>query len=108
MGLIDEWALRFFHELDYKREAQNSILFAEQMSGLQGITVSEVFPQLSTRNVLTTAWVKGMLGKFFGTPLCRSRPSLRADVQTCSGCNRLAFRMLADWQTVHPAFEPIR
>ena len=60
VGLIDEWATRFFHELDYKREAQNSITFAQQMLDLEGIMVSEVFPQLSTRNVLTTGWVKGM------------------------------------------------
>ena len=59
VGLIDEWALRFFHELDYKREAQNSSVFAQQMAHLEGISVCEVFPELSTRVVLTTAWVQG-------------------------------------------------
>lgn len=59
VALIDEWALRFFHELDYRREARNSVIFAEQMAHLEGITVCEVFPKLSTRDVLTTAWVQG-------------------------------------------------
>ena len=59
VGLIDEWALRFFDELDYRREAQNSELFSRQMSHLEGISVSQVFPRLSSRDVLTTAWVQG-------------------------------------------------
>ena len=59
VGLIDEWALRFFDELDYTREAQNSIIFSEQMAHLDGISVCEVFPEFTTRTVLTTAWVQG-------------------------------------------------
>ncbi|KAK9801392.1 hypothetical protein WJX73_005895 [Symbiochloris irregularis] len=59
VGLIDEWALRFFQELDYRREAVNSEIFAAQMEHLEGITVSRPFPRLTTRDVLTTAWVQG-------------------------------------------------
>ena len=31
MGLLDEWAARFFEELDYVREGNNGIIFAKQM-----------------------------------------------------------------------------
>lgn len=31
MGLVDEWAARFFEELDYVNEGENGTLFAEMM-----------------------------------------------------------------------------
>lgn len=31
VGLLDEWAARFFEELDYVREGNNGIKFAKQM-----------------------------------------------------------------------------
>lgn len=31
VGLLDEWAERFFEELDYVKEGQNATKFAEQM-----------------------------------------------------------------------------
>ena len=59
VGLIDEWAARFFDELDYRTEAQNALKFARQMEGLDGITVSVPRVQLTNRTVLTTDWVQG-------------------------------------------------
>ena len=59
MGLIDEWAQRFFHELDYDREARSAVQFKEQMAGLGGITVAPVYSKLTSGEVLTTAWVEG-------------------------------------------------
>ena len=59
VGLIDEWATRFFHELDYEREAQNGMTFKEQMAGLEGIVVADVYQDLSNKEVLTTVWVEG-------------------------------------------------
>jgi len=59
VGLIDEWAGRFFQELDYEREARNAAVFRDQMAGLGGITVAEVYPGLTNHEVLTTAWVQG-------------------------------------------------
>lgn len=32
VGLVDEWAARFFEELDYQREGRNGTLFAQQMA----------------------------------------------------------------------------
>lgn len=31
VALLDEWAARFFEELDYVKEGQNAIRFAKQM-----------------------------------------------------------------------------
>ena len=31
VGLVDEWAARFFEELDYVNEGENGALFAEMM-----------------------------------------------------------------------------
>ena len=31
VALLDEWAARFFEELDYEREGRNATKFAEQM-----------------------------------------------------------------------------
>ena len=59
VGLIDEWAQRFFHELDYDREARSAILFKQQMEHLEGITVAPVYSELTSGEVLTTAWVQG-------------------------------------------------
>ena len=59
VGLIDEWARRFFHELDYDREARSAMQFKEQMEPLSGITVAPVYTELTSGEVLTTAWVQG-------------------------------------------------
>lgn len=58
-GLIDNWAVRFFHEMDYEREARNAEVFREQMKELEGIMVPAYFTQLSSVNVLTSEWVEG-------------------------------------------------
>jgi aarF domain-containing kinase len=32
VALLDEWAARFFEELDYIKEGQNATIFAQQMA----------------------------------------------------------------------------
>lgn len=32
VALLDEWAARFFEELDYVKEGQNATIFAQQMA----------------------------------------------------------------------------
>ena len=34
--------------------------FKEQMAGLEGIVVADVYQDLSNKEVLTTVWVEGM------------------------------------------------
>ncbi|KAK9866008.1 hypothetical protein WJX84_009124 [Apatococcus fuscideae] len=59
VGLIDEWACRFFEETDYEREAANALAFQAQMADIDGIVVPDVFLQYTSREVLMTSWVQG-------------------------------------------------
>jgi hypothetical protein len=34
--VLDEWALRFFGEMDYQQEAHNTAIFKQQMAHLEG------------------------------------------------------------------------
>lgn len=58
-ALIDEWAVRFFQEMDYAQEARNAIQFREDMQSLDGIVVPEFYPELCTRKVLVSEWIEG-------------------------------------------------
>ncbi|KAL6750719.1 ABC1 family-domain-containing protein [Haematococcus lacustris] len=58
-GLVDAWAERFLHEMDYRREAASALRFARDMEQLQGVTVAEPLPALTTDQVLTSVWLAG-------------------------------------------------
>lgn len=47
VGLVDEWAARFFEELDYINEGENATRFAEQMR----VDLPQVSSSLSSRFV---------------------------------------------------------
>eukprot|EP01025_Chloroclados_australasicus_P040545 TRINITY_DN423_c0_g2_i11.p2 TRINITY_DN423_c0_g2~~TRINITY_DN423_c0_g2_i11.p2 ORF type:complete len:776 (+),score=103.02 TRINITY_DN423_c0_g2_i11:149-2329(+) len=60
VALLDEWAYRFFDELDYVKEGQNGIKFAKQMAeDLPQVVVPETFMEYTSRKVLTTGWLEG-------------------------------------------------
>ncbi|KAJ7979672.1 Protein kinase [Quillaja saponaria] len=60
IGLVDEWAARFFEELDYVNEGENGILFAEMMrKDLPQVVVPKTYRKYTSRKVLTTGWVEG-------------------------------------------------
>ena len=60
VALLDEWASKFFMELDYVNEARNGQRFAEQMAAdLPQVVVPRSFPELTSRRVLTCAWLEG-------------------------------------------------
>ncbi|KAI4338245.1 hypothetical protein L6164_016588 [Bauhinia variegata] len=60
VGLVDEWAARFFEELDYVNEGQNGTLFAEMMrKDLPQVVVPNTYEKYTSRRVLTTGWVEG-------------------------------------------------
>ncbi|CAK7336236.1 unnamed protein product [Dovyalis caffra] len=60
VGLVDEWAARFFEELDYVNEGGNGSLFAEMMrKDLPQVIVPKTYEKYTTRKVLTTGWVEG-------------------------------------------------
>ncbi|KAK9991560.1 hypothetical protein SO802_026545 [Lithocarpus litseifolius] len=60
VGLVDEWASRFFEELDYVNEGENGKLFAEMMKkDLPQVVVPKTYQKYTSRKVLTTGWVEG-------------------------------------------------
>ncbi|WCJ24229.1 Protein kinase superfamily protein [Euphorbia peplus] len=60
VGLVDEWAARFFEELDYINEGENGTLFAEMMrKDLPQVVVPKTYEKYTSRKVLTTQWVDG-------------------------------------------------
>jgi aarF domain-containing kinase len=67
-ALIDAWAVRFLHEMDYEREARNAAVFQSQMeaAGVTGVVTAPVVGQLSNDVVLTTAWIEGEGGRRWG------------------------------------------
>ncbi|XP_058095034.1 uncharacterized protein LOC131240665 [Magnolia sinica] len=60
VGLVDEWAARFFEELDYINEGENGTRFAEMMrKDLPQVVVPMTYQKYTSRKVLTTQWVDG-------------------------------------------------
>ncbi|KAG2482850.1 hypothetical protein HYH03_018241 [Edaphochlamys debaryana] len=60
VALLDEWAARFFEELDYVHEGQNSERFAAQMrEDLPQVVVPRTYFEYTSRRVLTTEWLDG-------------------------------------------------
>ncbi|XP_078427712.1 protein kinase superfamily protein [Wolffia australiana] len=60
VGLVDEWAARFFEELDYINEGENGTRFAEMMKkDLPQVVVPKTYHKYTSRKVLTTGWIEG-------------------------------------------------
>lgn len=60
VALLDEWASRFFEELDYVHEGQNATKFAAQMKDdLPQVVVPQTYFEYTSRRVLTTEWLEG-------------------------------------------------
>lgn len=60
VALLDEWAARFFEELDYVKEGQNATRFAEMMrEDLPQVVVPLTYSEYTSRRVLTTGWMDG-------------------------------------------------
>eukprot|EP00793_Prasinoderma_coloniale_P001506 PRCOL_00003310-RA len=61
VGLLNEWAVGFYTELDFQNEANNQTkirrLLAEE--GVEGVYVPRVYDELCTRRLLVTEWVDG-------------------------------------------------
>ncbi|XWS35106.1 hypothetical protein CRYUN_Cryun21dG0097800 [Craigia yunnanensis] len=60
VGLVDEWAARFFEELDYVNEGENGQLFSEMMrKDLPQVVIPRTYHKYTSRKVLTTEWIEG-------------------------------------------------
>lgn len=59
-GLLDEWAARFFEELDYNREGENQTKFAESIKvDLPQVVVPKTYAKYTRRKVITSEWLEG-------------------------------------------------
>lgn len=59
VALLDEFAYRFFQELDYNSECENGIKIKEQMKVLPMVVIPENFPEYTSRRVHVAQWIDG-------------------------------------------------
>lgn len=59
VALLDEFAFRFYQELDYNLECENGLKIREQMKVLPMVVIPNNFPQYTSRRVHVAEWVEG-------------------------------------------------
>jgi len=59
VALLDEFAFRFFQELDYNAECENGIKIKEQMKVLPMVVIPGNFPEYTSRRVHVAEWIEG-------------------------------------------------
>ena len=60
VGLLDEWAERFFEELDYVKEGDNATKFAASIKDdLPQVVVPATYAEYTRRKVITSEWLHG-------------------------------------------------
>merc|ERR1719223_2468789 len=59
VSLLDEFAFRFFQELDYNAECDNGLKIREQMKVLPMVVIPNNFPEYTSRRVHVAEWVNG-------------------------------------------------
>ena len=79
-----EIAERLREELDYERESRHMRLYARMLAAEAGVHVPEVVPELTTRRLLTMAWLEG-------------RRILSVVEQPAEVRNRIAINMFRAW-----------
>ncbi|CAB9498956.1 protein kinase UbiB [Seminavis robusta] len=59
VALLDEFAYRFYQELDYNLECENGIRIKEYMNVLPMVKIPENYPEYTARRVHVAEWVDG-------------------------------------------------
>lgn len=59
VALLDEFAYRFFQELDYNTECENGLKIKEQMKVLPMVVIPSNFPEYTSRRVHVAEWIYG-------------------------------------------------
>lgn len=59
MQLLDEFAYRFYHELDYNLECENGLRIARDMSVLPMVVIPKNYPKYTSRRVHVAEWIDG-------------------------------------------------
>jgi aarF domain-containing kinase len=59
LPVLDEWAMKLYREMDYRKEAAVMAQFEADLSELSGILVPKSYAEATTRRVLCTQWIEG-------------------------------------------------
>lgn len=59
VALLDEFAYRFYQELDYKLECANGLRIEKDMSVLPMVVIPKNYPQYTSRRVHVAQWIEG-------------------------------------------------
>ena len=59
VALLDEFAFRFYQELDYNKECANGIRIKEEMKVLPMVVIPGNYPEYTSRRVHVAEWVNG-------------------------------------------------
>lgn len=59
VALLDEFAFRFYQELDYDKECANGIRIKEEMKVLPMVVIPGNYPEYTSRRVHVAEWVNG-------------------------------------------------
>jgi hypothetical protein len=61
VGLLNEWAIGFYTELDFQNEASNQRTLRQMLidKNIKGVFVPKVYDDLCTRRILVSEWVDG-------------------------------------------------
>lgn len=59
VGLLDEFAFRFYQELDYNLECENGIRIEKEMRVLPMVVIPRNYPQYTARRVHVAEWIEG-------------------------------------------------
>mmetsp|Transcript_5770 Transcript_5770/g.11837 ORF Transcript_5770/g.11837 Transcript_5770/m.11837 type:complete len:809 (-) Transcript_5770:159-2585(-) len=59
VALLDEFAFRFYQELDYNLECENGIRIKEDMEVLPMVVIPENYPEVTSRRVHVAEWIDG-------------------------------------------------
>ena len=62
VALLNEWSIGFYTELDFANEGRNQERLRTALidSGIEGITVPQVYQDMCTRRVLVSEWMDGI------------------------------------------------
>jgi len=59
-GMIEQFSDSVLSELDLLGEAYNALRLSENMAGLEGVHIARMYPELSTSQVLTMEFIRGV------------------------------------------------
>jgi aarF domain-containing kinase len=59
VALLDEFAYRFYDELDYEKECQYGIQIKKDMEHIKQVVVPFNYPEFTRRRVFTAEWIEG-------------------------------------------------